>query len=147
MFARARRTMLCARASVPEGPELEEDFDAPAVAGFALDDALCTGASATLDAQTPIVCSLTLEGYLDGSSGLFPNNDYLFTHLTASASYTTSTRSSRFEAKVRVRTHTRITGAVQRNVCSLFIARESIGNREQSKYPSLARVHQLGTYH
>ena len=141
MFARAFLTMLCARASVPEGPELEEDFDAPAVAGFALDDALCTGASATLDAQTPIVCSLTLEGYFGPQLWLFPNNYYLFTHLKVSASYATS----RFEAKVRVRTHTRITGAVQRNVCSLFTARESIGNREQSKYPSLARVHQLGT--
>jgi hypothetical protein len=64
MFARAFLTMLCARASVPEGPELEEDFDAPAVAGFALDDALCTGASATLDAQTPIVCSLRWKATL-----------------------------------------------------------------------------------
>jgi hypothetical protein len=72
MFARAFLTMLCARASVPEGPELEEDFDAPAVAGFALDDALCTGASATLDAQTPIVCSLTLEGYFGRQLWLFP---------------------------------------------------------------------------
>jgi len=72
MFARAFLTMLCARASVPEGPELEEDFDAPAVAGFALDDALCTGASATLDAQTPIVCSLRWKATLGRQLRLFP---------------------------------------------------------------------------